>query len=387
MSNTPQPSGMGNTLESILDILREPQVWMSLLVLTLASGAAWQYWQNPTFSTRPTTSPDSGGLAELLLRPPEQDPAAVAANIDRSDILVDQITSNMVIQEDGVNRYSLRLLESTLDSPINAQTSNGQGSISSTFDLLQEAGKNATKLPTAREVSAPRSLDTNTFGILDTTTTTARSPLDQLGQVGSNGALANANSSQPGASSQPGTTPTNANTEPARSPLQAALDHFNQVSPLLTDRDRQRSTTSSGTTEDPSTSTSSPDPFANTSGFSSTGTGTGTGTAGTSPYNTRQGNLPGGVPRSGANPATLPGQAPGQVPSQVPGTSLPRMSTGGRVPTAYDPTNTSGGVSGTINNANANNQPTTNPAAAPTATPTPRSNIGGRNVPSFSNPW
>jgi hypothetical protein len=375
---------MGSTLEAILDILREPQVWMSLLVLTLASGAAWQYWQNPTFSSRSTTAPDSGGLAELLLQPPEQDAAAVAANIDRSDVLVDQITNNMVIQEEGVNRASLRLLESTLSTPINARSGNDRGNIANTFDLLQEAGKNATKLPTAQEVRAPRSLDTNTFGILDTTTTTSQSPLDQLGQVGNNGALVNTNSEQLG-STDPATA-----TQPARSPLQTALDHFNQVSPLLTERDRRRSATATGSSADPATDPATPgtntsatpsDPFANTSGFTGTGT-TPTGTD-LSPYNTRQGSRPGNVPRSGSNPAMLPGQATGQVP----GAPLPRVSTGGRIPTAYDPTNTSGGVSGTINNANTNNQPTTNSTAAPTATPTPRSNIGGRNIRSFSNPW
>lgn len=376
MSNTPQPSGMGSTLESILDILREPQVWMSLLVLTLASGAAWQYWQNPTFATRPTSSPDSGGLAELLLKPPQENSAVVAANIDRSDILVEQITNNMVIQEDGVNRYSLRLLESTLNAPINAQNSRGQGSISNTFDLLQAAGKDNTKLPTAREVRAPQSLDTNTFGILDTTTPTSQSPLDQLGRVGSNGALVNTNSS-PSSTTAPSVT-----NEPARSPLQTALDHFNQVSPLLTERDRQRSASSSPT--DPASPTTTSDPFTNTSGFSGVGTSSNTTSTGTNPYGTRQGSFPGGVPRSGANPAPMPGQVPG---AGTAGAPLPRVSTGGRVPTAYDPTNSSGGVSGTIDNANTANQPTTNPAAAPTSTPAPRSNIGGRNIRSFSNPW
>lgn len=83
----------------LLSLLMQPMVWGSLLVLLGSSVLAWAYWSNPgdlEFSQGNTTTTGGGGST---WQPDDVDVETIAAGIDSSNILVQQMRAAELADE------------------------------------------------------------------------------------------------------------------------------------------------------------------------------------------------------------------------------------------------------------------------------------------------
>ena len=84
--------------------LRDPILWIPVMALILGLVAAWRYWDNPdSFSNN--FDGDQTGFGDLLaeLDAAQQDPAALAADIDSSEVLENAFSESSTESDDRIS--------------------------------------------------------------------------------------------------------------------------------------------------------------------------------------------------------------------------------------------------------------------------------------------
>ncbi|TAD74339.1 MAG: hypothetical protein EA001_15210 [Oscillatoriales cyanobacterium] len=344
--------------------LGEPFIWMPALVISLATLGAWKFWKSPNAGDVGNQDGDRVDWLSLLESQPDAD--SVAADIDSSNVLATELVvpaakpGNKNAKNQGNNNKDkdsagnddnasqqalsdiMKLLNLTGSSPAGGR-SRGEGAPANPAQ-----GSDRPALPDTQFSQFSQFLNNSSSG-------------DRLGGTSTTGGAAQ-----------------------AVSPLQAALDRL-YLNNTEGNPGAEPTTAASGTPA--STMPASTTAPATANPTQPIGSG----------YN------PGAVPGYGAGyglPGSIPGSIPGAGAGFNPGIN-PGINPGGTVPKI--PTaglyGQPGGSSASPNaplNAGYNTVPNSAPAApsqpAPAAAPEPdtsepQSNINGRPIRTFSNPW
>ena len=342
--------------------LGEPFIWMPALVISLATLGAWKFWKNPDAGD--VGNRDSNRVDWLSLLESQPDADSVAADIDSSNVLATELVAPAA--KPG-SKNAKNQGKGNQDNAPAASTS--EQALSDIMKLLNLTGSSPAG-GRSRNDGAPANTaqGSDRPGLPDT-------QFSQFSQF-----LNNSNSGD-----RLGGTSTTSGTLQPVSPLQAALDRL-----YLNGTEGNPSgapTTgvagaSTSTVPANSTAPASANPAQPVGGNYGSGIVGGYNPGAAPAYGTGGYGLPGAIPgaSSGANPGSTLGINPGGTLPKIPSAGLYSQPGGSSVPL-------SAGYNTVPNTAPAApNQPA--PAAAPEpASPEPQSNINGRQIRTFSNPW
>lgn len=332
--------------------LGEPFIWLPAMAISMATLGAWVFWKNPDRWTNAEPEPDKVDWLSILESQPDDD--SVAADIDSSNVLATELTLPQNQRRNNRNNRDRQNEEKTAN--------NTNSELADILQLL--SGGSAGPVGSRSRGGEGSGLAPRAVNQFLSNDPRAASANGSTYSVGGSSTMLNGN----------GTT-----TGQPVSPLQAALDRL-----YLNNGDG--SSDSSGTT--PTTSTNTTTPTVPVTGSSGTTSTIGSGTTNPALPNVAVPNAgagngnyggfgsPTGYPSYGSGPATAGSTLPKIPTAPMPGYG----STGSGVPlnAGYN----------TVPNSPAIAPPPSQPAVAPEPVTQPsQSNIGGRPVRTFSNPW
>lgn len=352
--------------------LGEPFIWMPALVISLATLGAWKFWKNPNAADVGNRDSDRVDWLSLLESQPDAD--SVAADIDSSNVLATELVAPAA--KPGGKNSKNQGKGNKDDAPAAANTS--EQALSDILKLLNLTGSSPAG-GRSRNDSAPANgaRGGDRPGLPDNT----------LGQFSQFSQFLN-NSSNSSSDRFGGTGTASGALQPV-SPLQAALDRLylngaeGNAGPEPTTAAPGTATTTAPASSTAPATTNPTQPIGGNYGSGYVGGYVGGYNPGAVPsYGTGYG-LPGGTgpgAGSGLNPGANPGLNPSGTMPKIPTAGLYGQPGGSNIPL----------------NAGYNTVPNTAPAApnqpAPVAAPEPdnsepQSNINGRPIRTFSNPW
>jgi hypothetical protein len=343
--------------------LGEPFIWMPALVISLATLGAWKFWKSPDAGD--VGNRDSNRVDWLSLLESQPDADSVAADIDSSNVLATELVAPAA--KPGGKNAKNQGKGNQDNAPAAASTS--EQALSDIMKLLNLTG------------SSPAGGRSRSDGAPANTAQGSDRPSLPDTQFSQFSQFLNNSSS----GDRFGGTSTTSGTLQPVSPLQAALDRL-----YLNGTEGNPSgapTTgvagaSTSTVPANSTAPASANPAQPVGGNYGSGIVGGYNPGAAPAYGTGGYGLPGAIPgaSSGANPGSTLGINPGGTLPKIPSAGLYSQPGGSSMPL-------NAGYNTVPNTAPAApNQPA--PAAAPEpASPEPQSNINGRQIRTFSNPW